>query len=52
MSRQLGLLLLSSSVFGSSRLPVLGSEEAVELKRNENQIDVLIRGRPFTSYYF
>src|SRR6516225_11421745 len=52
MSRQLGLLLLLSSVFGSSRLPVLGSEEAVELKRNENQIDVLIRGRPFTSYYF
>lgn len=43
------LLLL---VFGSARILVSDSGEPVELKRNGNQIDVLIGGRPFTTYYF
>lgn len=32
--------------------PLLHGGEAVELKRHGNQVDVLIGGKPFTTYYF
>ena len=42
------LALLVSSAFPA----VLAGEEPVELRRQGNQIEILIGGRPFTTYYF
>ncbi len=44
---KLGLIAIFA--FGSAPLSVA---ESVELKRDGNHIDVLIGGRPFTTYYF
>jgi len=44
-----GLALLALIGFGSAPLNAAAS---VELKRNGDQIDILIGGHPFTTYYF
>jgi hypothetical protein len=51
MNRKLVPPLLALVI--SSSLPaILASEDPVELKRQGDQIDILIGGRPFTTYYF
>ena len=52
MSKKLTPLLLLLVAFGPTRLLVFGSGEPVELQHNGYQIDVLIGGRPFSTYYF
>ncbi len=42
------LALVISSVFPA----ILAGEDSVELRRHGDQIDILIGGRPFTTYYF
>lgn len=48
MTRRLLLLLLLTAL--DANCPAWG--EAVELRRGDKQIEVLIDGRPFTTYYF
>ncbi len=52
MNRKTICLLLL--IFGglSFNLRVLGGADPVELKRSGNRIDVLIGGKPFSTYYF
>ena len=51
MTRKLVSPLLALAI--SSALPaILAGEGPVELRRHGDQIDVLIGGRPFTTYYF
>ncbi len=52
MSKKLTPLLLLLFAFGHARLLVFGRGKRVELQHNGYQIDVLIGGRPFTTYYF
>jgi hypothetical protein len=52
MSKKLTALLAVLFVFGGPCLRVLGDAEPVELHQNGNQIDILIGGQPFTTYYF
>ena len=54
MSRKLAPrpLLFLAFVFWSGCLVVFGGEEAVHLERNGYQIEVMMAGRPFTTYYF
>ena len=39
-------------ILGSASLTAFGGVEPVELKRGKNQIEVMIGGHPFTTYYF
>ena len=48
MTRQLVQLLLLAALYANST----SWGEAVELRRGDKQIEVLIDGRPFTTYYF
>jgi hypothetical protein len=46
-------LVLASSIFLTLGFPLwLSAGEAVELKRQDNQIEVLVDGKPFTTFYF
>jgi Methane oxygenase PmoA len=52
MSKKLTQLLFLLLVFGSARVLVFGGGEPVEFQHNGYQIEILIGGRPFTTYYF
>ncbi len=52
MSNRLTRLLFLVLLFGFARVLVFGAGEPVELQRNGYQIDILIGGRPFTTFYF
>lgn len=39
-------------ILGSASLKAMAGADAVELKRTDNQIEITIGGRPFTTYYF
>ena len=52
MSKNLTSLLLFLLALGPSRQLAFGDGEPVELQQNGHQIDVLIGGRPFTTYHF
>lgn len=49
MHKPFGILLLAALVY-LTPAPVMG--EAVELKQGSEQIDIVIGGKPFTTYYF
>jgi len=51
MGKKLTALLSLLLTFGPARVLAFG-KEPVELQQNGYQIDVLIAGRPFTTYYF
>ncbi len=51
MTKELTPLLILLFAFGPDRLRVYGSEP-VELQHNGYQVEILIGGRPFTTYYF
>jgi Methane oxygenase PmoA len=52
MSKKLTHFLFLVLVFGSARVLVFGSGEPVDVNQNGYQIEMLIGGRPFTTYYF
>src|SRR2546422_2037392 len=52
MSKKLTPLLLFLFAFGPARLLVFGRGEPVDLQHHGYQIDILIGGRLFTTYYF
>jgi hypothetical protein len=52
MSKKVTHFLLLLLTFGPSRQVAFGGGEPVELQRNGYQIEVLVGGRPFTTYYF
>jgi len=39
-------------IFGLAAVTALAASQPVELKRGDNQIEIIIGGRPFTTYYF
>src|SRR6266850_2312744 len=51
MKRALPLVLLSIAINGIG-LPAVRPLEPVEFKRDGSHVDVLLGGRPFTTYYF
>ncbi len=52
MNKKLTPLVLLLFAFGPARLLVFSSGEPVEFQHHGYQIDILIGGRPFTTYYF
>jgi len=51
MNKKIRLLFLAFTVLSIGAATLVGAE-AVELKRSGTHIDVLIGGKPFTTYYF
>ena len=52
MGKKLTALLSLLLTLGPARGLALGKDEPVEFQQNANQIDVVIAGRPFATYYF
>jgi hypothetical protein len=52
MGKKLTALLSLLLTFGPALVLAFGKDEPVELQQNGYQINVLIAGRPFTTYYF
>lgn len=52
MKNKKGILFCLIIILSSAAVTALAASEPVELKRVDNQIEIIIGGRPFTTYYF